>query len=535
MTSPTPTGRLVRSSATVALGTALSRVTGLARVAVTVAVLGIVGGAPDAYTIANTSPNMIYELLLGGILSATLVPVFVDQFEHGDDEATSAVVTVAVVALVAITVTAVLAAPLIFRLYTFSRDDTERVAEIGVPLTRYFMPQIIFYGLTALGTALLNARKRFAVPAFAPVLNNIVVCTALLALPRIAGEDVSLDLLRDDTVLLALLGLGTTAGIVAMTLVLWPAVHRAGVRLRWRPNWRHPAVRQVASLSGWTLGYVVANQVALVLVAILAGRRDGDWTSYTTAFVFFQLPHGLFAVSLMTTLAPDLASFATRRDMAAYRERFGLGLRLLSLVILPASVGYALLARPLVATLLERGQFGGGATDRTAEVLAAFAVGLLGFSIYLFTVRGFYALKDTRTPFWLNLAENLIHVGLGAALVVPLFAQGLALAYSVAYAVVAVAALAALGRRVGGLELARSGPTLARAVLATALMAAAVIGVSQVVGATSGSGAALRLAAGVVVGMVVYVGAVVALGVTEVTELATRLPWRRSSAPPVGR
>lgn len=522
------TSRLVRSSALVGVGTALSRISGMVRVGVLVAVLGRTGGLADTYLIANTSPNVIYDLLLGGILSATLVPVFVDQLERDDEEGASAVVTVTVAVLVALTVAAVLAAPWIFRLYTFSRDDAAEVADVGIPLTRLFMPQVLFYGLTALATAVLNARRSFAAPAFAPVLNNVLLCSVLVALPRVAGKPLTLDLVREDTTLLLLLGAGTTAGIVAMTLVLWPALRRAGFRMRWNPNWRHPSVRKVGSLSGWTLGYFATNQVTLIIITILAGRRDGDWTAYMTAFVFFHLPHGLFAVSLMTTFVPDLSAFASRGDLAGYRERFTLGLRLLALVVLPAAVGYALLARPLVLSLLQRGQFDSGDAALTGDILAAFAVGLLGFSVNVFTIRGFYALQDTRTPFFLNLAENSLHVLLALALVGIWFAEGLALAFSTAATVAAVASLVLLGRRVGGLGLRASAPTLARTAAATALMGVAVWAVLGATDGPGGAGPVTRTLLGVVTGSIVYAAAMLVLRVPEATDLATRLRPGRS-------
>src|SRR5690606_37342283 len=129
--------------------------------------------------------------------------------------------------------------------------------------------------------------------------------------------------------------LGTTAGIVAMTVALWPAIRRAGIRLRFRFDLRHPSVRKVGSLSGWTLGYAAANQVALfVILALATGEGAGAVSAYTYAFIFFQLPHGLLAVSIMTTFLPDLSAFAARLDLAGFRDRFGLGLRLLILVIL---------------------------------------------------------------------------------------------------------------------------------------------------------------------------------------------------------
>jgi putative peptidoglycan lipid II flippase len=270
------TGGLVRSSAVVGIGTGLSRVTGLFRTIALTYALGTTLVA-EGYNLANTTPNIVYDLLLGGILSATLVPLFVDRFERDDQDGVSAIVTVTVVVLTAITVIAVLAAPLIFKLYTWDKDAVRahELEGVGVPLLRWFLPQILFYGLTALGTALLNARRRFAAPAFAPVLNNVVVIVVLLWFAHRVGRNPHADPVIHDTTNMLLLGLGTTAGIVAMTVVLWPSIRSTGVRLRWRFRPRDPAVRRVASLSRWTLGYVVANQVALTITLALAARTPG--------------------------------------------------------------------------------------------------------------------------------------------------------------------------------------------------------------------------------------------------------------------
>jgi putative peptidoglycan lipid II flippase len=530
-TAATSTAGLVRSSAVVAAGTALSRVTGLLRIAAIGYALGTLRLA-DAYNTANNTPNILFELVLGGILSATLVPVFVGCFADDDEDGISAVITVAVVALAALTVTAIVAAPLIFRAYTWrsTTAQADELASVGVPLLRLLLPQIFFYGLTALGTALLNARRKFGVPAFAPVLNNVVVCTALVVFARTAGQDPTLSDVRHDRGLLWLLGAGTTAGIIAMTVVLWPAVRRSGARLRWRFAPKERSVRRVAALSGWTVGYVAVNQIALAIVVALALRQPGDQAAYTYAFVFFQLPHGLFAVSIMTTFVPDLASLAARADWEGYRDRFGLGLRLLLLVLVPASVGYFLLGRPLVTALLARGALDTAAAERVGDTLAAFALGLVGFSIYLFALRGFYALQDTRTPFFLNVLENGLNIVLALLVVGALEVQGLALSYSAAYAVAAVAALLTLRRRTGGLELHRALATAVKVVVAAAAMAVVVLAVRAAVGGSSGSGAALRAATGVVAGAATYVTAVVLLRVDEVNSLVERFRGHRATA-----
>jgi putative peptidoglycan lipid II flippase len=528
------TARLVRSSAVVGIGTGLSRISGLLRVGALTFALGATA-LSDAYNLANTTPNIIYELLLGGVLSASLVPIFVEHDQLGDEDATNAVLTVSVIAMAVLTVIAVLAAPLIVDVYTLRLSSAEAAAQadVAVPLLRLLLPQILFYGLMTLGTALLNARRSFFAPAYAPILNNVVVISLLLAFASMAGTDTSLDEVADDRSLLILLGLGTTAGIVAMTVALWPAIRHAGIRIRFNPDWRHPAIRTVVRLSGWTIGYAVANQIALFVVLALAnGEGAGAVSSYTYAFIFFQLPHGLFAVSIMTTFMPDLAAFATQGDLPGFRDRFALGLRLLTLVVLPAAVGYILLARPLVAMLLERGAFGGGSSELTAEVLVAFSVGLLGFSVYLLALRGFYAFKDTRTPFFVNLAENGVNIVAAVALVGVLGVQGLALAYALAYSVGAVLALASLRQRVQGLGGRQAVDGIGRIVVAAGIMAIAVWAVANVVGSDEGLGAVARTLSGVLVGIAVYLVALVALRVPDAMDLLRRLRRRGRPAAP---
>jgi len=487
----------------------------------------------DLYRIGNETPNIVYELLLGGVLSATLVPIFVTHVETDDDEGTSAVISVSAVLLLAITVFGWLAAPLIVDILTLGVPGAVLAdqQEVATSLLRLFMPQMLFYGLFAMGAALLNARRRFAAPAFAPVLNNLLVAGVLLLLPALAGGTPTLGQVRDDPVLLLTLGLGTTAGIAAMTAALWPSVRRTGARLRFNLDWRNRSVRQVGRLSGWTFGYVLANQVALLVVLVLASSEDGGVSAYTGAFIFFLLPHALFAVSIMTTLVPELSACAGRGDMAGYRSRFSMGLRLMTLVVAPAAIGYVVLAAPIVTALLEHGALSEEAGTLTGDVLASFGLGLFGFSVYLYTLRGFYALKDTRTPFFLNLGQNAAQIALCFTLRPFFGVRGLALAYGAAYTIFAVVALVVLRNRVGRLEGRRVARTVAKVGGACAVLAVAVLLVAYRVGDGEGLGALVRTAVGVVVGTITYGIAVVALRVEEVTDLGRRLLRGRSRAP----
>jgi putative peptidoglycan lipid II flippase len=391
-----------------------------------------------------------------------------------------------------------------------------------VPMLRYFMPQVLFYGLITLVTAMLHARRRFLAPAYAPVLNNLVVSTMLFALPTIAGrslkrEGALLEAVGDSTVL-TFLGIGTTLGVAAMALAMVPSLLRARPSLRWNPDFRHPAVRTLVSLSGWTVGYVVANQVAVAVIYWLAQSQDeGNLTAYSVAYIFFLLPHGLFSVSIMTTFMPELALAASERNDAAFRERFALGLRLMALVVLPASLGYLALAHPVV-DLLPIGS--DASTSTTADVLGTFSIGLFGFSVYLYALRGFYARKNTRTPFVLNLGQNALNVALAVPLVMWLGVQGLGLAYSVSYLFGAAAALRALSRETSGLGMrAVAGPVL-RMLVASGACALVAWGVSQ---ALSAGGTFVQVGVGVPLGVAVYLGVLLALRVDEIAVARTLL------------
>jgi putative peptidoglycan lipid II flippase len=493
----------------VATGTLLSRLTGLARLFVTVGVLG--GGLlGDTYNAANNMPNIVYELLLGGIITATLVPIFVDAHERNDDRAVSAVFTVGLVVLAALTALSVVASPLIADL--FARRSSYDVA---VALVACFMPQVFFYGFTALASAELNARRRFVAAAFAPVVNNVLVIAILVFIAARYGAPSGVAVLHDDTALLLLVGLGTTAGIAATALVLVPALRRDGTRFHFVLEWRHPAVTRMARLSAWVLGYVAANQIALAVVLHIASRHSGEWVAYYSAFQFFQLPYGLFAVTIMTALAPELASAWRGGDLPWFRRDFARGLRFLLLVIVPSAVGLFVVARP-IAELLHHGSFHAQDVARTGDALAAFGVGLVSFTLYLYALRAFYAMGDTRTPFFVNCVENALNIVFALALHGRYGVRGLALAFSLAYVLMAVVALRVLDRRLGGLGAKSALPTAARATLAAILAGLVAF---MIAGRTSARDSALLLVLAVLAAVTVYAAVLVATGSTDVREL----------------
>lgn len=532
--SGTQVRRIVRSSAVVGLGTALSRVTGFLRVSA-MAAIGF-GALTDVYNIANSTPNIVYELVLGGILTATLVPLFVEQLEHRDERAVNAIASVALVGLVVVTVLGVLAAPWIIRLYTLRLHGHDRAQQqaLATALLRLFMPQIFFYGFTALATALLNARRRFAAAAFAPALNNVIVIAVFLLLPRITSRPLTVATVRHDTGLVLFLGLGTTLGIVVMALALVPALRGAGVHLRFVWSWRHESVRKLARLSGWTVGYVAANQIAFWIALFLAYGRKGDASVYLAAFIFFQLPHGLFSVSIMTAIVPELSARATAGDLGGFRRQYALGMRLMGLVVLPASGLMVVLAGPVVNALLKYGAFSTRSASLTAQTLAAFGVGLFFFSVYLYTLRGFYSMQDTRTPFWLNCFENGVNIVFALALYPWLGVQGLALSWSIAYVAAAVVALGALRKRLHRLEGARTTRTLARVTVATVCASLVAWGAATAIGYRGPARAIPATAVALLAAGLVYVWALRRMRVSELRILASALHRREAPSPTLG-
>ena len=532
---------LLRSNLVVGTGTALSRITGLLRVFVFAYVIGQTA-LGDAYKLGNETPNIVYDLLLGGVLSATLVPLFTSFLPRGEGEgataedtrATNVVLTTAGMLMIALTAIAVVAAPLIFRLYSISVSDDvdpDLFRSAGTTLTRIFLVQILFYGLTGLGNAFLQSRRRFFVAAWSPILPNLIIILTLLSLPGAGDTDWSLQDVLDDQRLRWTLGLGATLGIASMALVTLPAMFAAGLRYRPVLEWKHPAVRKLLVLSGWTFGFVAANQVAVVVIRNLATHEgEGILSAYVDAFTWFVLPHGLLAVSIATTFQPELARAVLHRDRPEFVRRLAQGNRLILLLTLPAAAGLFVLRDPIIG-LMQRGQFDPVASENTARALAGLAIGLAGFSIYLFTLRGFYAHHDTRTPFVLNVGENLLNIVLAFVLVGRWGVLGLGLAYSIAYLVSAAWSLQVMSYKVPSFRVRSVTSDIWRPVLAALLMAEAMWLVTRNAPSDDGWDAVIQFVVGGIAGLVVYVAVLLVLRTPELSGIARRLPGGRRYMP----
>jgi putative peptidoglycan lipid II flippase len=440
-----------------AIASAASRLTGFLRSLAVVAAIGV-QLTGDAYNTANTLPNIVYELLLGGVLTSVVVPLLVGAQERDPDRGeayTQRLLTLTLAALAVATVLATLAAPLLTAAYV---PGGGYQAELTTTLAYLLLPEIFFYGLGAMLGAILNTRGVFGPAAWAPVLNNIVVIAVaglFLVVTAGAGRRTTTSLTTGEVLLL---GIGTTVGIVVQALVLLPALRRTGFRWRWRLDLRGSRLGEAGPLALWVLGYVAVSQVGyLVQLRITNAIPDAEpgTSVFVNASLLFQMPYGILGVSLLTALMPRMSRAAARGDRDRVLADLSLGSRLSALALLPVT-GLFVVLGPAIGTVV----FGHGRTEvleaRTiGAVLAASAFGLVPFAVTMLQLRVFYAVKDARTPTLINvgMVAAKVVLSLVAAAVLPdrHLVAGLAVVTSVSYVVGAILGEVLLRRRFGPL------------------------------------------------------------------------------------
>jgi putative peptidoglycan lipid II flippase len=416
-------------------------------------------------------------------------------------------------------VVGIVAAPWIVRLYTIRVPAEARpaVQDLATLFLRFFMPQILLYGMGAVATGLLNAHRRFAVPMFAPILNNLVVIGTFVTFALLTeGTPTPTTVTLGQQLVLAI---GTTAGVAAMTLALWPSLRATGFRWRWMADPRNEAVRSLIRLSGWAVMYVVLNQLGLLVVIVLAGAQQGGYAAYTIAFIFFQLPHAIFAVSIMTALLPALAEDWVRKDRADFRRDLARGIRASAFVVIPAAAGYVALAEPIVRLLIEHGVATSASTELVAGVLQFFALGLFQFSAFLLFLRAFYAMQDTRTPAVINVFAVGVNMAANLALFPALGVRGLALGHALAYTFAATVAFLVIRRRLGGIDGRDLARGMAKVLVAAALTGTAAWAGSRLIFETLGADTLIeqivQVGIGVLAGLIVFIGAAVLFRMEE--------------------
>lgn len=485
---------VLRSSALMASGTVLSRLTGVLRDISIAAALGF-GMLADTYALGNSLPNIVYILVIGGALNAVFVPQLVRHLhedEDGGDEYAHRLLTVTGLALIALSVTAVLLAPWIVRLYaTGSYGPAE--LDLATAFARYCLPQIFCYGLYTMLSQVLNSRMVFGPPMFAPIINNVVMITAALGFVWLVGTGLTVGTITPAQT--AVLGITTTAGIAAQAFILIPFMRRAGYRFKPRFGFRGHGLGKAGSLAGWTIGLVLVNQVGFLIVSRLAtaanvlaseaGTIAAGLATYQRAYLVFVLPHSVITISLVTALLPRMSRSAAQGDLADVSGDVSSGVRTLGALIIPTALFLVAFGPALGTILFDFGAGRGPAATYTGVVVSAFAMGLVPFSIFYVLLRGWYATENTRTPFVMTVAYNVIAIPLTIACfsIAPLQWKvvSLAVAYAAAYWIVAAIAWSRLSVRLGGLHTRPTARALARVVAAALPATALAFGVSILV------------------------------------------------------
>lgn len=352
----------------------------------------------DSFTVANTLPNIVYELLLGGVLASVVVPLLVRSQDDpdGGQEYTNRLLTVGMTMLLAGTVVAVALAPLFTRLYM---DDSTGQAnsELATAFAYLLLPEIVFYGLFALLSAVLQAKHVFGPTAWAPVINNVVIMATIGVYAIVPGE-ISLNPVRMGDVKLLVLGLGVTAGIAVQAVVLLPALRRTGFRFRW--TWGLDArLKEFGGLALWILGYVAISQLGMIVTTrVLTAGASGGAAIYSNAWLLFQLPYGVIGVSLLTAIMPRLSRAAADGDTGKLIDDLSLGSRLSTVMLVPISAVLTIAGSAIGIALFSPGNAGIANAERLGTALAFSAFGILPYALVMLQLRVFYAMKDARTP-----------------------------------------------------------------------------------------------------------------------------------------
>jgi putative peptidoglycan lipid II flippase len=532
---------VMRSSALMASGTVVSRLTGILRDVAAAAALGFYLVA-DAFSLGNSLPTIIYILVVGGALNAVFVPQLVRRMKDDPDDGKAyadRLLTLVGSVLLLLSIVAVLAAPLIVDLYT-PADYPRAEFELAVAFARLCLPQILFYGIYTMLSQVLNARGQFGAPMFAPIANNVVAIATFLLFISVAGTSAAADgVLTSSQVLI--LGIGTTLGVVVQALILIPLLLRSGHVWRLRFDWRDAGLGRAGVLAFWTIALVLVNQATYVVVARLATQANVDataagvtaagLTTYQKAHLVFMLPHSVITVSIVTAMLPALSRIAHSGDLPRVGREIGSTMRLAASFIVPIAA-ILLVTGSGIAVLL----FGYGAAIPAqaaimGQIVSVFMLSLLPFTLFYVLLRGFYALEDTRTPFFITVVFSLIWL----ALAVPLFrlvgsggpqVASLAFSYGISYWVGMAIAWFMLARRVGGLDSARTIGAVARMLGAGAFALLCMLGVRALLStyvtgpATADKWAVLATVASVAVtGSVAYFVAAWILRISEVSAM----------------
>ncbi|MGP4008056.1 murein biosynthesis integral membrane protein MurJ [Streptomyces sp. 4N124] len=518
-------GGLLKSSAVMAAGTMVSRLTGFIRSALIVSALGL-GLLGESFQVAYQLPTMIYILTVGGGLNSVFVPQLVRAMkddEDGGEAYANRLLTLVMVILGALTALAMFAAPLLVRALSTPLANNPAANDTAVTFTRFFLPSIFFMGIHVVMGQILNARGRFGAMMWTPVLNNIVIIASLGAFLWVYGtaEHSGMQVTNIPPEGVRLLGLGVLLGLVVQAIAMIPYLRETGFKLRLRFDWKGHGLGKAAMLAKWTIFFVLANQAGALVVTQLATAAITDsgvpgtgFSAYANAQLIWGLPQAIITVSLMAALLPRISRSAAEDDTGAIRDDISQGLRTTAVAIVPLAFGFLSLGIPMCTLMF--GSSGTSEATNMGYMLMAFGLGLIPYSIQYVVLRAFYAYEDTRTPFYNTVIVAAGNAGASALCYVLLPARwavvGMAASYGLAYAIGVGVAWNRLRKKLGGdLDGTRVMRTYARLCIASVpaalLSGAACYGISRSLGqGVIGSFAAL-LAGGAVLLGIFYVAA----------------------------
>ena len=561
---PRPENRVASASAVMALGTTFSRLSGFLRSVLLAAALGNLLHA-DIFNIANTIPNMLYILLAGGIFNAVLVPQLVRTMKDDNDGGAAyanRIVTLAILFLGAVTVGLVVAAPWVMRIFlqsSFFEPEMAEQLQSSVNFARYCLPQVFFYGMFVLLGQILNARGKFGPMMWAPIANNAISVLVLVVYLAIFGTaQAADDYAGFSSNQELLLGLGSTAGIVAQLLILIPYLRAAGFSFSPRFDFLHVGLGQTFRLGAWTVLFVIVNQIAYTVVVRLAsgGTTDAStnagtayadtgtgYTIYLYTFLLVMLPHAIVTVSLATAVLPQLSRLASDRDLASFASTLASAIRTALVFIVPFACLLWVTAPQLAAVVWGWNSSASETIDLYVPSLTLFGLGLVFFTVHYLVLRGFYALELNRTVFFIQCAVAATNIVAAVTLVgranPQQTAPALVLAYAASYAVGAALSYLVLRQRLGDLETVRLlrffGKVLAASACATGVGYLVMAGLEGAMPAPESTshlwsqlGALVQLAVVSLVAGLVFLAVAQLLRIAEVNELLAVIMRRKS-------
>jgi putative peptidoglycan lipid II flippase len=526
---------IARSSAIMAAGSMVSRVTGLIR---TVALGAAIGAATvgNAYNLSNTLPNMVYELLLGGVLSSVVVPLLMKARTQDNDRGeayTQRLLSLATIFLAGATVLAVLVAPLLTQLVASHSHPADK--HLITTLSYLILPEIFFYGIAALLAGVLNTRGHFMAPMWSPILNNLVVIATALVFWVMPGPK-TLDATTITTPQVLVLGIGTTLGIVVQASGLIPALRRVQFRWKWRFDFGQLGLRQIGRTSAWMLTYVIMTQIGLTVILKLsqsaASRSSLTHPApgpaiFNNAFLIFMMAHGIVAVSILTALMPRLARAAAEGRFSDMGHNLTMGTRLSAVILIPVTAAYIVLGRPLAVALFQWGHYTHAEAMQTGTVIAVAAIGLVPYAITQMQLFAFYAMPDTKTPALVNMPVVAVRIALDVilyfALPLALVDAGLMLGNAISYVIAAIIGYQLLRRRIGLRAIGDTMRALGKLAVAALIAAIPAWLLSLLIQHELGNGkvgAVAALIVGAIVLGVAYVGAGLLLKARDITDVA---------------